>query len=163
MILVGIGANLPDPRGEPPLATCRAACIALDSLPGLRLRGLSRWWRTEPVPPSAQPWFVNGVALLAGRASPEALLSQLQEIEARMGRERTLPNAARTLDLDLIAVDDMVRDAPDPILPHPRAHLREFVLRPLADVLPGWVHPRLSLSVSDLLARQPPQGVIPNG
>lgn len=161
MILVAIGANLPSRDGASPLATCRDAAVVLDAVPGLRLRGLSRWWRTAPVPPSSQPDYVNGVALLAGRADPATLLAALHAIEARHGRQRGAPNAARSLDLDLIAVDGLVRDAPDPILPHPRAHERAFVLAPLADVVPDWVHPRLGLSVAALLAGLPAQTARP--
>ncbi|HET6184016.1 MAG TPA: 2-amino-4-hydroxy-6-hydroxymethyldihydropteridine diphosphokinase [Acetobacteraceae bacterium] len=151
-ILVAIGANLPGAEGQPPLATCRQAAIALDAEPGLRLRGLSRWWRTAPLPPCGQPDYVNGIALLTGEADPARLLRRLHEIEAGFGRRRSAPNAARTLDLDLIAIGDLVRDAPDPVLPHPRAHLRAFVLRPLADVLPEWTHPRLGKALKVLLA-----------
>jgi 2-amino-4-hydroxy-6-hydroxymethyldihydropteridine diphosphokinase len=163
MILVAIGANLPGPDGESPLETCQAAVLALDALPGLRLRGLSRWWRTTPVPPSGQPDYINGVALLAGRADPTELLAALQAIEAGAGRRRSIPNAARTLDLDVVAVDDLVRDGPDPVLPHPRAHQRAFVLRPLADVLPAWVHPRLHAPLSALLQAVADQQADPLG
>jgi 2-amino-4-hydroxy-6-hydroxymethyldihydropteridine diphosphokinase len=76
------------------------------------------------------------------RVSPGPLLAALQAIEARFGRRRAEPNAARTLDLDLIDMHGLVRDTPDPILPHPRAHLRAFVLLPLLEVAPDWVHPR---------------------
>jgi 2-amino-4-hydroxy-6-hydroxymethyldihydropteridine diphosphokinase len=145
MILIAIGANLPGQDGEPPLATCRAAVLALAELPGARLEAVSRWYETEPVPPSGQPNYINGLARLgrerATAISPESLLSELQAIEARFGRRRAEPNAARTLDLDLIDMDGTVRDTPDPILPHPRAHLRAFVLLPLLDVAPDWVHP----------------------
>jgi len=151
MILVAIGANLPG-RGGAPLATCRAAAAALDAIPGLRLRGLSRWYETAPIPPSGQPNYVNGVAHLEGEAEPAALLAALQAIEARAGRVRGAPNAARTLDLDIIAMDHLVRAAPDPVLPHPRAHLRAFVLVPLADVAPRWVHPGLRRSIAELVA-----------
>ncbi len=161
MILVALGANLPAPDGAPPLATCRRAAAALDALGALRLRGLSRWWLSAPVPPSDQPDYVNGVALLAGQADPEALLTALHAIEARFGRRRGAPNAARSLDLDLIAMDRLVRAAPDPILPHPRAHERAFVLGPLAEILPGWVHPRLGLTVEALLAGLPAQAARP--
>ncbi len=159
MILVAIGANLPDQAGAHPLVTCRAATEALRSLPGLRVAAVSRWYATAPIPPSGQPDYVNGVVRLEGEADPLDLLDRLQAIEARAGRVRGLPNAARTLDLDIIAIGGMVRDQPDPVLPHPRAHEREFVLRPLADVAPGWVHPRLGRSVEALLAALPPQGV----
>ena len=142
-IFVAIGANLPGPDGAPPIATCRAAVAALDALPGLRLRGLSRWYRTAPLPPSGQADYVNAVAHLDGDVAPAVLLAALQGLEARAGRVRDVPNAARTLDLDIIAMGELVREAPDPVLPHPRAHERRFVLMPLADVAPGWVHPVL--------------------
>lgn len=151
MILVAIGANLPAPDGSPALATCRRAAAALDALPGLRLRGLSRWWLTAPVPASDQPDYVNGVALLGGEANPAALLGALHALEARAGRVRAAANAARTLDLDLVAMDGLLRDAPDPVLPHPRMHERAFVLGPLFDVAPGWVHPRLHRTAASLL------------
>ncbi|NKC30363.1 2-amino-4-hydroxy-6-hydroxymethyldihydropteridine diphosphokinase [Falsiroseomonas selenitidurans] len=165
MILIALGANLPGPDGRDALATCRAAAALLDGLPGLRLRALSRWYATAPVPPSPEsPDYVNGVARLSrrpGAAAPDpaALLAALQGIEQRFGRVRPYPNAPRTLDLDLIDLEGALREAPDPILPHPRAHLRGFVLAPLADVAPAWVHPRLGAPVAALLAGAEAAGV----
>ena len=92
---------------------------------------------------------------------PAVLLAHLLEIETACGRERGAPNAARTLDLDIIALGDLVRHSPDPILPHPRADLRAFVLAPLADVAPDWVHPVLGLTAAALLAALPPQEIWP--
>lgn len=147
MILVAIGANLSGAGGATPRETCEAAARALTELPGARLESVSRWYETVPVPASDQPNYVNGVVRLARvpnfGLSPESLLSTLQAIEARFGRRRAEANAARTLDLDLIDMDGLVRSAPDPILPHPRAHLRAFVLMPLLDVAPDWVHPSI--------------------
>ena len=160
MILVALGANLPGKGATSPLQACRAAATALDSLPGLRLVGLSRWFLTAPVPPSGQPDYVNGVAMLRGTADPAMLLAALQAIEARAGRMRGAPDAARTLDLDIVAMGPgggLCRAAPDPVLPHPRAHLRGFVLVPLLDVAPDWVHPVLHRSAAALLAALPPQ------
>jgi 2-amino-4-hydroxy-6-hydroxymethyldihydropteridine diphosphokinase len=160
MILVAIGANLPGPDGTTALETCRRAAAALDSLPGLRLKALSRWYETDPVPPSGQPTYINGMALLTGAAAdPAALLAALQDIENAFGRARGEPNAARTLDLDIVSMHKIVRSSPDPILPHPRAHLRAFVLAPLADVAPRWVHPVLGIGVEALLKALPPQGI----
>ena len=162
MILVAIGANQPNPDGASALETCRRAAAALDALPGLTLKALSRWYETDPVPPSGQPPYINGVALLVGPApDPGALLTALQGIENAFGRVRGEPNAARTLDLDIVAIGDLARLAPDPILPHPRAHLRAFVLVPLADVAPNWVHPILGRTASELLAASLASGVRP--
>ena len=167
MFLIGIGANLPGQDGAPPLATARWAAARLDALPGLRLRGLSRWYLTKPVPPSGQPPYVNAIAALAiqpaaAAPDPARLLAWLLCIEERAGRLRGDRNAARTLDLDIVAMGDagsMVRTAPDPVLPHPRAHLRAFVLMPLLDVAPGWVHPVLRQSARHLLRELPEQGI----
>jgi 2-amino-4-hydroxy-6-hydroxymethyldihydropteridine diphosphokinase len=164
MILIGIGANLPTPEGAAPLATCRAAAAALDDIPGLRLVGLSRWFRTAPVPPSGQPDYINAVARLRGVADPATLLAALQAIEAAAGRWRGARDAARTLDLDILAMGPqggLCRPGPDPVLPHPRAHLRGFVLAPLLDVAPDWVHPMLQRPAAALLAALPPQGLHP--
>ena len=151
-IIIAIGSNLPDAAGHGPRLVCRAAVEALRSLPGVRLIAVSRWYRSKAWPSSDQPDYINGVALLSGTADPAWLLAKLHAIEARAGRQRTIANAARPLDLDIIDMAGMVRASPAPILPHPRAHLRDFVLRPIADVLPDWRHPVSGANVADLLA-----------
>lgn len=165
MILIALGANLPGTDGRGPRASCEAAAAALDGLPGLRLEAVSRWWETAPEPPlPGSPWYVNGVARCSGGIGPEALLAALQALERAAGRQRPYPNAPRTLDLDIIAMGDggaLLREAPDPVLPHPRAHLRRFVLQPLAEVAPGWVHPRLGRGVEELLEALPPAQMRP--
>jgi 2-amino-4-hydroxy-6-hydroxymethyldihydropteridine diphosphokinase len=165
VILVALGANLPGPDGAPAIETCRRAAAELDRLPALRLRALSRWFATAPIPPTpGVPDYVNGVARLeplGAAPDPAALLAALQAIETRFGRVRPYPNAPRTLDLDLLDLDGLVRVAPDPILPHPRLQDRAFVLAPLMDVAPGWVHPQGCARVADLLARLRDQEVRP--
>ncbi|HLY89430.1 MAG TPA: 2-amino-4-hydroxy-6-hydroxymethyldihydropteridine diphosphokinase [Acetobacteraceae bacterium] len=164
MILVGIGSNLPGQDGVAPLETCRWAVRRLAALPGLRLDAVSQWYVTRPMPPSGQPPYVNAVARLAvdpdaAEPDPAVLLAALHAIEAEAGRVRGEPNAARTLDLDIVAMGGMVRTAPDPVLPHPRAHLRAFVLVPLLDVAAGWIHPVEGVEAGELLRRLPDQGI----
>jgi 2-amino-4-hydroxy-6-hydroxymethyldihydropteridine diphosphokinase len=159
MILIAIGANLPAADGTPALDTCRSLAQRLPELTGLRLVAVSRWYRSAPQPPSGQPDYVNGVIALAGVSEPAALLASLQQAERAAGRVRGAANAARVLDLDIIDMDGLLRDAPDPVLPHPRAHLRAFVLWPLRDVAPGWTDPRSGASVEALLAGLPLQEI----
>jgi 2-amino-4-hydroxy-6-hydroxymethyldihydropteridine diphosphokinase len=127
-------------------------------LPGIGIRVLARsgWYLSEPVPTSDQPWFVNGVALVASDLTPEALLDRLLRLETRFGRARSTPNAARTLDLDLLDYDSRQCELPTLVLPHPRLHRRRFVLEPLREIVPDWRHPRLGLSVAELIDRLPP-------
>jgi 2-amino-4-hydroxy-6-hydroxymethyldihydropteridine diphosphokinase len=149
--LVAIGANLPRPGGSGPRETCAWAAGRLAALPGVRVVAVSSWWESAPIPPDpASPPFVNGVALLESETTPEALLAALHAIEDEAGRARPYPNAPRVLDLDLIDLGARVRAA-TPVLPHPRAHQRAFVLRPLAEVAPGWIHPVLQRPLADLL------------
>lgn len=98
---------------------------------------------------------------VSAEVEPARLLADLQAIELAFGRVRGARDAARTLDLDIIDMGGMVRQAPDPVLPHPRAHERAFVLLPLRDVAPDWVHPVLGEGVSALLARLPAQDIRP--
>ena len=161
MIFVAIGANLSGADGAPAIETCRRAAGELEGLLGLRLAGLSRWYESAALPPSGQPPYINGVAALEGEADPADLLASLQAVEAAHGRARSAPNAARTLDLDIVAMGALVRTAPDPVVPHPRMHLRAFVLMPLLDVAPHWIHPVLGRPARELLAALPDQGCRP--
>lgn len=160
MILVGLGASLPSPDGSAPRATCEAAAALLAALPKLRLAALSNWWESAPIPPMpGAPWFVNGVARLEGEMAAATLLGHLQAIEAQFGRQRPFPNAPRTLDLDLLDHEGQVLDTPRLTLPHPRMAGRAFVLHPLAEVAPGWVHPGTGQGVAALVAALPAQEI----
>jgi 2-amino-4-hydroxy-6-hydroxymethyldihydropteridine diphosphokinase len=161
MILIAIGANLNGVDGSAPIETCRASVPLLCSIPGLSFVALSNWYRTAPQPRADQPDYCNGAIRFFGEIDPLELLARLQGIEAHFGRGRAELNAARTLDLDIIDLNGMIRATPDPILPHPRAHQRAFVLRPILDVAPGWRHPALHQTIATLLAELPPQGVQP--
>lgn len=155
MILIGIGSNLPAPPAETPIETAKAALAELPAR-GIPVIARSAWYLSEPVPASDQPWFVNGVAIVASDLTPLALLERLLETEAAFGRRRGAANAARTLDLDLLDYEASQCETPRLILPHPRLHRRRFVLEPLSEIAPSWRHPRLGLSAAELLAILPP-------
>jgi 2-amino-4-hydroxy-6-hydroxymethyldihydropteridine diphosphokinase len=155
-ILIALGANLPSERFGGPRETLESALREIERQ-GVRVLRRSRWHESAPVPASDQPWYVNGVVSVATALGPEALLGVLHQIEAEFGRVRAERNAPRVVDLDLIAYGDIVRPGPEaPLLPHPRAAERAFVLLPLAEVAPGWRHPESGETVEALIARLPP-------
>lgn len=130
---VGLGGNLGDARQQ-----VEAAFQALESTPGIRSVARSPLYRSAPVD-AGGPDYVNAVAAVDTTLSPHALLAALQAIEDRFGRERPYRNAPRTLDMDLLLHGEVQMSDPVLTLPHPRLHLRAFVLRPLADLAPGLV------------------------
>jgi len=149
MAFVALGSNLDDPA-----AMVRRALERLQTLSDAPLLR-SSLWQTAPVdcPPGSPP-FVNAVAGLRPRAeeTPQSLLSQLQILEQEFGpRPRRMRNEPRRLDLDLIAFGARVVRGPDLVLPHPRAHLRRFVLAPLAEIAPDFVLPGQAGSAAELL------------
>lgn len=152
LILIGLGGNLASPRWGPPQATLTAALDALAGA-GVAVVARSAWYRSAPLPPSGQPWFTNGVASVATELDAFGLLAAMQRIETRFGRVRSERNAARIVDLDLLDYRGDRIETADLILPHPRLHRRRFVLEPLAEIAPGWRHPVLRLTASELLAR----------
>lgn len=153
MILIGIGSNLAGAGHLTPRAVCEAALRAVEA-EGIIVAACSRWYATAPVPASDQPWFVNGVASLHTRLEPAALLEAMHRIEAAFGRVRTVRNAARILDLDLLCHGARISDA-SPILPHPRLHQRAFVLLPMAELAPDWRHPVDGRPIAELIADLP--------
>jgi 2-amino-4-hydroxy-6-hydroxymethyldihydropteridine diphosphokinase len=128
---VGLGANLGEPRRQ-----VEEALLELDSIAHTRVVKASSLYRTEPVGYAAQPPFVNAVAQLETGLPAERLLAELQAIEARHGRERSFPNAPRTLDLDLLLFANALMKSAKLELPHPRMHERAFVLVPLLEIAP---------------------------
>ncbi len=171
--LIALGANLPSSAGAP-RATLEAALAALAAR-GIAVAARSRWYRTPAYPQGAGPDFINGAAALATDLTPAALLGVMHDVERALGRDRRRRWAPRACDLDLLASSDTVLPdratverwmALDPasqvarapeglVLPHPRLHERGFVLRPLADVAPDWIHPVLGKSVREMLDALP--------
>lgn len=149
LVFVALGSNLGDS-----VSILRQAMARLQGFSDTPLLQ-SSLWRSSPVAcPPGSPDFVNAIVGLVPRAgdTPESLLANLHVLEREFGRERTLVrNAPRPLDLDLIAFGSQVCNTPELILPHPRAHLRRFVLQPLSEIAPGFVLPGQARTVQELL------------
>jgi 2-amino-4-hydroxy-6-hydroxymethyldihydropteridine diphosphokinase len=131
---VGLGSNLGDRE-----ATIRAALAELDAAEGVDVLGVSSLIDTAPVGYTAQPRFLNGVAVVETELAPRELLEVLLRVEARFGRDRagSPPQGPRTLDLDLLLFGDAELDEPGLRIPHPRLHERAFALAPLAELDPA--------------------------
>lgn len=153
-ILVALGANLPSRFGNPKETILTAYQFLQER--GVLVAQKSRIWLTEPVPVSDQPWYHNAVCRVESSLDPAALLALLHEIEAEFGRVRSIVNAPRVIDLDLLAHGRQVI-APEQgmTLPHPRLHERAFVLLPLQEVAPDWVHPVSGEGLEAMIARLP--------
>jgi 2-amino-4-hydroxy-6-hydroxymethyldihydropteridine diphosphokinase len=150
---VGLGANL-----ENPLQQVRQAISELDAIEHTRVLVASSLYRSAPVGYADQPDFINAVAKVQTRLSPHELLDALHAIENRHGRRRSVRNAPRTLDLDLLLYGTLVVDEDGLKLPHPRMHERAFVLLPLAEIAPEALLPGHA-PVSQLLAQVDRSGV----
>lgn len=147
-IFIALGANIPSAAGSPEV-TLKAALAALGKR-GVQILKVSRFRQTDAWPDPSDPPFINAVAGIESDLQPVALLGLLHEVETSFGRKRSVPNAPRSLDLDLIDYRGRVlRGEVD--LPHPRMAVRRFVLEPLAEVAPGWRHPVTGLPVEALL------------
>jgi 2-amino-4-hydroxy-6-hydroxymethyldihydropteridine diphosphokinase len=153
MILIALGSNLSSPAGTP-AQTLRAALADL-ARDDVRIAVVSSFYKTPAWPNPDDPSFVNAVARIETKLSPQSLIARLHETERRFGRERGERNAPRTLDLDLLDYDGRIGGGP-PVLPHPRIASRAFVLVPLRDVAPQWKHPVSGFSVEALIAALPP-------
>jgi 2-amino-4-hydroxy-6-hydroxymethyldihydropteridine diphosphokinase len=148
-VFVALGSNLGDRA-----AYLDGALAALRADPDVRVLAVSRWIETPPEggPPGQGP-YLNGVLELRTRLEPRELLARLQRLERLAGRERAVRNGPRTLDLDLLVFGARSADSADLVLPHPRMHLRRFVLEPLCELAPDLELPAAGRSAAEQCAR----------
>ncbi|BAU84235.1 2-amino-4-hydroxy-6-hydroxymethyldihydropteridine pyrophosphokinase [Streptomyces laurentii] len=157
--VLALGSNLGNR-----LETLQGAVDALEDTPGLRVKAVSPVYETEPwgVEPGTQPSYLNAVVLVKTTLPPSSLLERAQAIEEAFDRVRDERWGARTIDVDIITYADVVSDDPVLTLPHPRAHLRAFVLAPWHDVAPDAALPGHG-TVADLLAAVGRDGIVARG
>jgi len=155
-IIVALGSNL---KGEwaSSISVLESAKAHFSTI-GLKILEYSSYWRSSAWPDATHPDYINAVAFVETGLEPAALLSTLHAIEAEFGRVRMAPNTPRVLDLDLIAYGRTVQTDAPPVLPHPRAADRRFVMGPLAEIAPAWRHP-ISGERADVLAAAARVGV----
>lgn len=149
-MFIGFGSNVGDR-----VDFCDRAVTLLSLLPHSQVRGVSLLYETEPVYDHAQPgdgWFLNGVVELETDVTPRSLLTVLREIERSLGRDDDNRSGPRTIDLDILFYGQQIIDDPELVVPHPRLHQRRFVLMPLSELDPLWVHPTRQRTVSQMLA-----------
>lgn len=149
LVFVAVGANLGDRE-----ATLSAVVRALECEADLLLLGASTVYETDPIGPPGQDAYLNAVLGLRSWLSPLELLRRLQAIEAALGRDRTRAAerwGPRTIDLDLLFYGERCIELPDLSVPHPRVHERAFVLLPLAELAPDFVHPRLGVTIEAMV------------
>ena len=144
---IGLGSNL----GEREFLI-RSAAEGLDLMPDTKMVRISSLYDTKPIGDLEQPDYLNAVALVLTGLEPSRLLWNLHLIESKLGRKRHLRWEPRPIDLDLLFYDDLVIDEPGLKVPHPEAHKRAFVLVPMRELAPKYVHPALGVSVESLLS-----------
>jgi len=149
VVYIGFGSNLGDR-----LDFCDRALTLLSLMPATQVTAVSSLYETEPVAGAGNPgpsWFLNGVVRLETEVTPESLLEVCREVERALGRNEERRDGPRTLDLDILFYGDRVINEASLLIPHPRLHLRRFVLTPMVELDPAWRHPVLDRTVKDLL------------
>jgi 2-amino-4-hydroxy-6-hydroxymethyldihydropteridine diphosphokinase len=142
---IGIGSNLGDS-----LKNCKNAVEILSRGKGIELKTVSSFYKTEPVGIENQNYFINAVVEIKTDLSALNLMHEVQNIENDMGRERRVKGGPRIIDLDLLFYGQNVVNDHNLIIPHPEIHKRRFVLEPLCEIAPYFIHPSFGISIRGL-------------
>tara|TARA_B100000900_G_scaffold364912_1_gene339844 strand:- start:78 stop:578 length:501 start_codon:yes stop_codon:yes gene_type:complete len=158
MILVAVGSNLGSKIFGSPLENCKKSIDLLKNK--FEVHKISNFYETEPIPKSDQPMYVNGVIRIKTKLLPNQILDELFSIEKFFKRVRTLKNESRVIDLDLLSYNQVILNSKHLILPHPRMHIRRFVIQPICDIDENWVHPVLKITAKNLLKKVANQNIL---
>ena len=151
-IIIGIGGNINSNDGSHPVSVAKKAINLLKNY-SIEITQQSSWYETEPIPKSKQPNFFNCVVFAKTMLNELDVLNTLHLIEHEFGRIRKKVNESRVIDLDLIDYSNKILTNDEITIPHPRAHKRRFVMEPLAELNPNWVHPILKTNVCKILKK----------
>ena len=151
-VIISVGGNINSEDGSHPVETCNKAIRSFQNY-SIKVKKQSKWYNSEPIPKSDQPNFFNCVIIASTKLNEYEVLKSLHAVEAKFGRKRNLINEPRSVDLDLIDYSSKVLQNKKITTPHPRAHLRKFVMGPLAEIEPNWTHPILKINVLEILKK----------
>jgi len=150
--IIAVGSNINSPEGFHPIENCNKAINELSKF-NIKIIQKSSWYLSEPIPKSSQPKYYNSVFLCNSNHNVNKVLKIIHIVEQKFGRVRVFKNMPRCIDLDIISFNGNVKNSLLLKIPHPRMHLRKFVLLPLFEIDAHWLHPLLKKNIQFFLEK----------